>query len=122
MIRHRGQSPLFPGAIEHDGLVVTSGVVSTRAMGGTDISLSDEMTDVLNELESILVRAGSAFEDVLRIEVFLSSRDAFSTWNDSFAGRWPDLDSRPVRTTLISEFAVAGIRVEVQALAVRSRS
>ena len=70
---------------------------------------------VLEEVVRVLHEGGSAPEHVLRVECWLADRAHFADWNRIYAEYFPA--PRPVRTTLVTGFAVAGLLIEVQVTA-----
>jgi len=70
---------------------------------------------VLDDIASVLEAAGSGLEHVLRVECYLADPGDFTSWNRIFAERFPS--SPPSRTTLVTGFAVDGMRLEVQVTA-----
>lgn len=114
-----GQGAAFPGAVCHGDLIVTSGVVSPGQLADPVIveDSATQITRAVDALRDVLVRAGSSLDRVLRVEAFLADRADVAAWNRAFALAWPDY--RPARSTLIVGFARAGIRAELQAIAVR---
>ncbi len=114
-----GQVPAFPGAVCHGDLVVTSGVVSPGQLA-EPAAVEDAATQLrraVDALRDVLLRAGSSLDRVLRVEAFLADRADTAAWNQAFELAWPD--HRPARSTLVVGFALTGIRVELQAIAVR---
>jgi 2-iminobutanoate/2-iminopropanoate deaminase len=70
---------------------------------------------VLREIEAVLTAAGSDWTHVLRIECFLADAADFPAWNRIWRERFDA--PRPARTTVVSEFAVPGILIELQVTA-----
>ncbi|MGC9963724.1 MAG: RidA family protein [Acidimicrobiales bacterium] len=70
---------------------------------------------VLDDIASVLERAGSAMEHVIRVECFLADPGDFVAWNELFTERFPA--RRPARTTLVSAFALEGMLIEIQVVA-----
>lgn len=116
MIRHAGQSPQFPGAVESGGLLVTSGIVAPETLDGVEVTFPQECGSALRQLAGVLAAAGRDLDDVLRVEAFLADASDVGAWNEAFATHWPDPARRPARTTLVVGFVMPSIRFEVQAL------
>jgi 2-iminobutanoate/2-iminopropanoate deaminase len=70
---------------------------------------------VLADIDAVLEAAGSERSRVLRVECFLADAADFPAWNRT----WSEYFSppRPARTTVVSEFAVPGILIELQVTA-----
>ena len=115
--RTPGQTALLPAATSFGQLVITSGLVSPRALGGEQLTIEHEIAEALAELIRVLEHAGSRADRVLKLDAFLASADDFDEWNRQYQAHWPD--ERPARTTLVSGFTTPLIRFEVQATAAR---
>jgi 2-iminobutanoate/2-iminopropanoate deaminase len=70
---------------------------------------------VLTDVGSVLEKCGSAFEYVLRVECYLADKRDFAAWNAMFRKWFPS--SPPSRTTLVTQFAVDGMLIELQVTA-----
>ncbi|WP_344757315.1 RidA family protein [Gryllotalpicola koreensis] len=113
-----GQSPRFPGATSADGVIATSGIVAPAVLVGEDLAFAQQAQVVLAQLAAVLADAGAGLDDVLRLEAFLADPRDFAAWDRAFCAAWPEAAARPARTTLVAGFAVPGVLVEVQAIAV----
>lgn len=114
--RTPGQSPMLPGAVRAGSIVYTSGVVAPSALGPDPVPFAQQAADALETLVGYLRDVGASTEHVVKVEAFLASADDFAAWNDAYAKIWPQ--PGPARTTLISQFAVPGVGIEIQAVAV----
>lgn len=109
--------PYSPGMIV-DRLVFVSGQgaadPATGQLAGLDI---ESQTDqVFRNLQVILRAAGTDLSHVIRCGVFLVDMRDFAAMNAVYA-RWFG-DHRPARTTVaVSSLPVAGLRVEIDAVA-----
>jgi 2-iminobutanoate/2-iminopropanoate deaminase len=70
---------------------------------------------VLADIDAVLEAGGSSRSQVLRVECFLASAADFPAWN----AIWREYFAppRPARTTVVCEFAVPGILIELQVTA-----
>jgi 2-iminobutanoate/2-iminopropanoate deaminase len=70
---------------------------------------------VLADIDAVLAAGGSSRAEVVRVECYLADAGDFPAWNriwcDYFAS------PRPARTTVVSQFAVPGILIELQVTA-----
>lgn len=78
-------------------------------------SFEDQAGIVLDDVAAVLEAGGSGLEHVLRVECYLADAADFPAWNRIFGERFPS--SPPARTTLVTRFAVPGMRIEVQVIA-----
>lgn len=122
VVRHSGQTSMFPGAISDGNLIFTSGVVAPRTLiAGSSalLSFEEEAREAVGALlEAVLVAGGTA-ETVRTLTVYLRSRGDFPIWNAVFAETWPP-DKAPARAVVIADFALPTINIELQCIAVPS--
>lgn len=104
----------FPNAGTWGDLVVTGGHVGVLDPLAPDVAVQAEQA--MTQLAATLEEAGSSLERVLRVECFLASRSHFEAWNQVYARFFGD--RRPPRTTLVCDFVLDGLLIEVQAIAV----
>jgi 2-iminobutanoate/2-iminopropanoate deaminase len=74
---------------------------------------------VLDNLEAVLRAAGSSFADVVRTTVYLTDLGDFPVLNELYAARFAE--PFPARVTVGVAALPKGARVEIDAIAVRSR-
>lgn len=100
------------------GIVATAGIAALDP--GTLKPLSDDFDTqarwVLGHLDDVLAEAGAG--RILHVGCFLAGREWFGAWNAWYTRHFgPDA---PARSTLVCGLPVAGLLIEVQALAVRA--
>jgi 2-iminobutanoate/2-iminopropanoate deaminase len=102
-----------------DAFVVVSGQAAIDAATGAVLAdtIAEQSEIVLGMVAAVLRRAGVTPSDVLRCECYLARREDFGAFNAVYA-RWFPPPS-PARTTIVCDFALPGMLVEVQALARR---
>jgi len=108
--------PLSPGVVSGN-LVFVSGQVPRRG-DGTWItgSIQEQVDCVFDNLETILVRAGSSLARLCRVNVYLTHREDFADFNDAYRARLED-HGLPARTTLITELVTPPeVRIEIDAI------
>lgn len=121
LLRAPGQSPMLPGAVRTGDLIVTSGIVAPRVMralgagSAPDLDFRAEADDALAALLAAISELGGSAAGVVKLEAFLADAGDFAAWNEAFLSIWPE--PGPARTTLVSAFAMPGVRIEVQAIA-----
>lgn len=100
------------------GLVVVSGQAAVDPATGALLApdIEGQARIVFDLLLDVLARAGAGPADVLRVECYLARREDFAVLNAAFARAFPA--PAPARTTIVCDFAMAGMLVEAQALAV----
>ena len=110
----QGDGPLMSDATKVGNLLFLSGRAAvdpaTGALRAEDFE--GQMNIVLADALNVLDAAGSGPEHVLRVECWLADRADFASWNAGYSAAFPP--PRPARTTLVADFPVAGLLIEVQ--------
>lgn len=106
--------PLFPDATEWAGVLYLSGRADVDPATGSVRSpdFEGQARRVLADAFAVLAEGGSDPAHVLRVECYLADAADFPAWNALFAEAFPA--PRPVRTTLVADFALPGLKVELQ--------
>jgi 2-iminobutanoate/2-iminopropanoate deaminase len=107
-------APLMSDATKLGNLLFLSGRAAVDPASG-EIRAADfdgQLRIVLEDALAVLDAAGSGPEHVLRVECWLADRADFGAWNAAYATAFPA--PRPARTTLIADFPLAGLLVELQ--------
>jgi 2-iminobutanoate/2-iminopropanoate deaminase len=116
-----GAAPLMADAVRFGDMLFLSGRAAvdpaTGALRGEDFET--QATAVLNDVRAVLAALGSDLGHVLRVECWLRERSDFGVWNRLFADTFPQ--PRPARTTLVADFPLAGLLIEVQVTAAVAR-
>ena len=109
-----GAEPLFPDVTEWGGVLYLSGRADVDPASGTVRSpdFEGQARSVLADAFQVLTAAGSDPANVLRVECYLADPGDFAAWNELFAASFPA--PRPVRTTLLAELPLRGLKIEIQ--------
>lgn len=114
-------APLAPisAAVVAGELVFVSGQAAIDTGTGSILgeTVEEQAAVTLDMLAAVLERAGASLPGVVRAECYLARREDFAAFNGVWAERFPG--HPPARTTVVCAFALAGLLVEVQAVAVR---
>jgi 2-iminobutanoate/2-iminopropanoate deaminase len=112
-----GSAPLISSAVRWGDLLFLSGraPIDTSTMEVVSDDFETQARDVLRQIGESLEEAGSGFAHVLRVQCYLLRAEDFGTWNEVWAETFPA--PRPVRTTIVTEFTVPGMLVEVEVTA-----
>ena len=112
-----GSEPLLAAAVRFGDLLFLSGraAVDPETLEVVSEDFEEQARFVLDEIVAVLRASGSAAEHVLRVECWLAERGDFAAWNRLYAEYFPA--PRPARTTLVTDFAVPGLLIEVQVTA-----
>jgi enamine deaminase RidA (YjgF/YER057c/UK114 family) len=112
-----GQEPLISSAIRWGDLLFLSGRApldpATLEIVSTDFE--EQARSVLDQILASLAEAGSGPEHVLRVQCYLLDAADFGAWNRIWAEYFPA--PRPVRTTIVTDFTVPGMLIEVEVTA-----
>lgn len=83
-----------------------------------DSGISDETTQVMKNLEAVLIKSGMSFKDVVKTTIFLKSMDDFalvnSEYGKSFEGSTP-----PARETVEVSKLPLNVNVEISCIAIK---
>lgn len=115
-----GGAPYAPGVVAGD-LVFVSGQVALDDDGQVVApgDLSGQVECVFRRIRGVLEAAGAGLDDVASCTVFLTRAEDFAEfnrcWTREFGGH------RPTRVTVVAELVLAGLLVEIQAIAVRTQ-
>ncbi|MEO7653800.1 MAG: RidA family protein [Bryobacteraceae bacterium] len=110
------KSPYSP-AVRAGGFIFVSGQGPNDAATG-QMSLGDikhETRIVMNNIKRILEGCGASMSDVVKCCVFLSDGKDFAGMNEVYAEFFGN--DKPARTTVEAKFAVADMKVEIDAIA-----
>ncbi|MBE3135171.1 MAG: reactive intermediate/imine deaminase [Acidobacteria bacterium] len=115
-------APIGPyvAAVAFDRLILVSGQGATNPQTGllAGLDIETQTEQVLKNLAAILDAAGSSLQHVLRCGVFLVDMREFAAMNAVYGRMFGA--HRPARTTVqVAALPVAGLRVEIDAIAYR---
>ena len=110
----------YSHVVEVNGVVHTAGFgPQDPATGRTPQSVAAQTDQVLANLKAALVAVGLTLDDVVKTTVHLQHLDRdFAEYNDAYERQFSE--PYPARTTVGS--TLAGILVEIDAVAIRSES
>ena len=112
-----GSEPLISSAIRWGNLLFLSGraPIDTTTMEVVSTDFREQARNVLDQILASLAEAGSGPEHVLRVQCYLLRAEDFGAWNELWAATFPA--PRPVRTTIVTDFTVPGMLVEIEVTA-----
>jgi 2-iminobutanoate/2-iminopropanoate deaminase len=111
----------YSQAITTDDLVFCSGQVGLDPATGEMVAggVEAEAERVIRNLEAVLDAAGCTLADVVKTTCFLADINDFAKFNAVYARFWPD--PPPARSTFGVAALPRGARVEIEAIAARTR-
>ena len=114
------RGPYSP-AVRAGDYIFVSGQVSvdtaTQQLSPGDVK--HETRVVLQNMKAILEGCGASLADVVKCSVFLADGAGFAAMNEVYAEFFGA--SKPARSTVVTGFAVAGIKVEIDCIAYKPR-
>jgi 2-iminobutanoate/2-iminopropanoate deaminase len=120
IIRTPGQSAALPGAVRAGNLILTSGAIGTSVFAtlrsDERIPFEQQAAEALSQIIRHVEDAGGTKDTILRIEVFLASKDYYPAWHAEFQKVWPE--PGPARSVAVVELANPAILIELHATAV----
>jgi 2-iminobutanoate/2-iminopropanoate deaminase len=104
-------------AVQVGELLLLSGraAVDPATLAVVDGGFAAQAARVLADVDAVLEAGGSSRAAVLRVECYLADAADFPAWNTIWCEYFAP--PRPARTTVVCEFAVAGILIELQVTA-----
>jgi 2-iminobutanoate/2-iminopropanoate deaminase len=104
-------------AVRFGDLLILSGraAVDPATLAVIDGDIGAQAQRVLSDIDAVLEAGGSSRAQVLRVECFLAAAADFTAWNRIWCEYFAP--PRPARTTVVCEFAVPGILIELQVTA-----
>jgi len=112
-----GKEPLLSNAVRWGDLLFLSGraPINTETLQVVSDDFVEQARKVLDDIVETLREAGSDPAHVLRVQCYLADPGDFGAWNKLWAEYFPP--PRPVRTTIVTGFAVPGMLIEVEVTA-----
>src|SRR5277367_1338099 len=110
------RGPYSPAVRAGDFLFVSGQVpvnTETQKMELGDIRSETQM--VLSNIRRILEGAGASMADVVKCSVFLSNGGDFGAMNEVYSEFFGD--AKPARTTIVCQFAMPEMKVEIDCIA-----
>jgi reactive intermediate/imine deaminase len=126
MARIEGRTDQAPAPVASYSQAVTIGpIISVAGQAGFDPAtgqlagpdVGDQTVQTFKNIEAILASAGATLDDVIRVDVYLSTLSDFAAMNERYATVFSA--PYPTRTTVGVELP-PGMKVEITALAVKN--
>ena len=108
----------YSQAIAHGGLVWCSGQIALDPATGGMVGAGDvraEAVQALKNLAAVLAEAGTGFDRVVKVTIFLMDMADFAVVNEVYAAAMGD--ARPARATVQVAGLPKGARVEIDCVA-----
>jgi 2-iminobutanoate/2-iminopropanoate deaminase len=110
----------YSQAIASESLVFTAGQIALDPKSGEVVgsSTAEQTEQVMRNLAAILAAAGSGLDRVVKTTVYLADMVDFPAMNEVYAKHFGD--HKPARSTVQAAGLPKGVRVEIDAIAVRA--
>lgn len=108
----------YSQAVVHNGLIFISGILPIKPDGQklNEASIEEQTEQILTNLNAVLQAAGSERGKVLKVSVFISNINAWSTVNQLYSQFFGD--HRPARSVVPCSPLHYGFGIELEAIAV----
>lgn len=117
----KAPAPIGPysQAVEANGMLFISGQIAMDPESNELImdDITVETTQVLKNLQAILLKYDLSFNDVVKSSIFLSSMDSFDAVNEVYKTCFKD--EYPARETVAVSTLPKNVNVEISMIAVR---
>ncbi|MEM0050444.1 MAG: RidA family protein [Candidatus Micrarchaeaceae archaeon] len=87
----------------------------TGQITGKTLTFEEQFENAISKISKILDESGSSLDNVVKVSVYLSSKDYFPAMNKLFGKHFPN--NAPARTTIVSNFVSDEILVEIDVIA-----
>lgn len=106
----------YSQAVKTGNLIFISGQIPLNPETGDLVSgsIEDEANQVLQNIKSICDAAGYGFEDIVKITIFLTDLENFSTVNEVMTKHF--VEPYPARATVEVSGLPLGVNVEIEAI------
>lgn len=116
IILPNGKAAPFSPAFRAGDQLFVSGQLAFNSDGTVNTGDIHEQTQYcLNQIDAILKDAGLTRNDIARVGIWLTNADEFAAFNEVYAQFFGD--HRPARACVISDLALPGAKVEIDAIA-----
>ena len=105
--------PRMSQAVVHGNTVYLSGQVATKHAGG---SVTDQTTEILQQIDDLLAAAGTDKTKALSAGIFIADIATFAEMNAVWDG-WVSQGNTPCRTTIETKLAAPKYAIEISLIA-----
>ena len=108
----------YSAAVIHGNTVYLAGQVAKKMAG---MSVGEQTTEILENIEALLIKCGSSKSKMLSVSIFLSDISTFAEMNVAYDA-WVPKDAMPVRATVEAKIASPDGNVANKILAKRNEA
>ena len=99
----------YSAAVIHNNTVYLAGQVAKKTAGK---SVAEQTTEILENIEALLIKCGSSKSKMLTVSIFLSDISTFAEMNVAYDA-WVPKDAMPTRATVEAKIASPVENVEI---------
>ncbi|KAI1361154.1 L-psp endoribonuclease family protein [Xylaria arbuscula] len=111
--------PQFSQAIKYNGMVYCSGSIgmdmTTKALAQGGVQ--PETRAAIKNMSAILEAAGSSLDNIVKINVFLTTMDDFAPMNEVYDEFFGSINAKPCRTCVAVHQLPFGAKMEIECTA-----
>ena len=108
-----GEQPI-PAACRKGNLLITGGV---HGLGGAKTDADGQAQMMFKNLGRILEAGGASLDDVVKLTVFVRTREARAAINPEWLKAFPDPATRPARHTIQNDHMPEQLLIQCEAIA-----
>lgn len=107
----------YSQAVVHQNTIYCSGQIALdpETMELVSENVADQTTQVMQNLEQILLEAGSSFSKILKCSIFLDDMNDFSVVNEIYGSYFPE--NPPARETVEVSRLPKDVKIEISCVA-----
>lgn len=107
----------YSQAVVHQNTIYCSGQIALdpETMELVSENVEEQSTQVMQNIEQILLEAGSSFSKVLKCSIFLADMDDFSAVNEIYGSYFPE--NPPARETVEVSRLPKDVKIEISCIA-----
>lgn len=106
MIERIGTGERSSNIVKHNGVAYLSGIVAEGA------TIQEQVQSCLDQIDALLIKAGSSRNDMLRAEIWLADMSDFAGLNEVW-NAWVPTGHAPARACGEAKLARAELKVEI---------
>ncbi|KAH7916410.1 Endoribonuclease L-PSP [Hygrophoropsis aurantiaca] len=115
-VQGKAKLPVYSHATKVPGLIFLSGQTPTDATGQVVAGgIKEHTAQCIGNLGDVLKAAGSSWEKVVKVNVYLKTMDDFAAMNEKYLELIPD--PKPARTCIQAGKLPFDVDVEIEAIA-----
>ena len=106
----------LPGTARMSAAVTVNGIVYTKGITarGGPADIAGQTQNCLDQLEALLVEAGTSGEKLIKVMIWLKTMDDFAPMNAVY-DKWVREGAQPVRACVEARLADPSLLIEIQA-------